>query len=155
MNQQRASRLVSVPHRLRRVSAVGAVALVFLFTVLALALPAGSGRGQFHRADEIAVFVLGLVCAGLVLLIARPRVEADEDGVRVRNILRSHRLSWAVVAAVRFEPGEPWASLEVHDDDSVPVMAVQAADGPSAQEAVAELRRLLLAHPSQGGQTGS
>ena len=60
---------------------------------------------------------LGVLGALGFLLFARPRVEADARGVRVRNMIGSYELPWEVVRGVRFDRGAPWVSLELHDDD--------------------------------------
>jgi Bacterial PH domain len=80
-----------------------------------------------------------------VLTLTRPRVEADAEGIRVRNLLGSYELPWAVVRAVRFGRGAPWATLDLRDDDVVAVMAVQAVDKQYAVDAVRGLRALHAA----------
>ena len=87
--------------------------------------------------------ILGLLIAAGILAVARPRVEADDWGVRVKNIVGGYRLPWGIVRAVRFDDGAAWASLELADDDTVPVMAIQAADKEYAVDAVRGLRALL------------
>jgi Bacterial PH domain len=56
------------------------------------------------------------------------------------------------VAGVRLDDGSPWASLDLQDDDTVALLAVQANDGLYAVETVLELRRLLAI--SRGSTTG-
>ena len=52
---------------------------------------------------------------------------------------------WEVVREVRLDDGAPWASLELQDDDTLGLLAVQANDGASAVGAVLGLRALLRA----------
>jgi hypothetical protein len=80
-----------------------------------------------------------------VLQFTRVRVYADEAGVRVRNYVGEKAVPWPVVAGVRMDDGSPWASLDLQDDDTIALLAVQANDGRYAVEAVLELRRLLAA----------
>jgi len=124
-----------------------AVALVGVFTVVSTALEGatGGGAGSFQRGDQVAMIGLGLVAAGVVLLFTRPRVEADGHGIRVHNVLGSHDLSWHVVRAVRFDRAAAWASLELHDDEVVPVLAVQAVDRGHAIDAIRAIRALHAA----------
>jgi hypothetical protein len=94
---------------------------------------------------------LGLLGAAGILAFTRPRVEADRHGIRVRNVIGSYALPWDVVRAVRFGRGAPWASLELVNDDLLAVMAIQAADGEHAVEAVRQVRALHAGHRVSGG----
>ena len=142
------------PRRLTRVCWATAVLVVVVFGVVATALRGGpEGDAQFQLADQIAMFVLGLLIAGGVLSFTRARVVADETGVRVRNVAGERHLPWQVIAAVRLDEGAPWASLDLQDDDTVALLAVQANDGDRAVDAVVTLRRLLRA--AHGGPAAS
>lgn len=144
------------PRRTVRVAWVLAVGLVALFSAIATALHGStdSGRGVFQTGDQVAMIGLGLLGAGAVLMFTRPRVQADAQGIRIRNVLGGYELPWEVVRAVRFPRGAPWASLELRDDDVVAVMAVQAADRQRAVVAVRALRALLAEHQARAGTAG-
>lgn len=132
------------PQRLRLVCWISAVAIVAVFTAVATALRGETeGGGAFGRGDQAAMVGLGLLMAAGVLAFTRPRVEADSERVRVRNVVGGYDLPWSAVRAVQFHDGSPWASLELADDDTVAVLAVQAADKEYAVTAVRGLRRLL------------
>lgn len=135
------------PRRLRVMCWILAPALVLVFTALGLALHGATGEGvaTFQRGDSFAMIGLGVLGAVVILLFTRVKVEADADGVRVRNVLGSYDLPWDVVRAVRFDRGSPWASLELHDDELVPMIALQAVDKDSAVAGVRALRALLEA----------
>lgn len=130
------------PVRLRRICAAAAAAVLAVFTAAAVLLPAGSAGATFGRADQVALLGIGVLVAAGVLLVGRPTLEADARGLRVRNMIGSHDLSWDVVRAVSFRDGSPWASLDLVDDETVALMAVQAADGQRALATVRALRRL-------------
>ena len=135
------------PVRLRRVAIGIAVVVVILFTVIAVLLGHTSSEGVvFGPGDQVAMVVLGLLVAAGALLLGRPSVVADLDGVRVQNIVTAKDVPWEVVRAVSFPDGSPWAVLELADDDRISVLAVQASDGPRAVEAVRALRSLLARH---------
>lgn len=136
------------PRRIRLVCWVSAVALLVVFSAGAASLhgSTGDGYGSFQRGDQLAMVGLGLFGALGILLFTRPRVVADARGVRVRNVIGSHELPWEVIRGVRFDRGAPWASLELHDDDLLPMVALQAADKERAVEGVRALRRLHQAH---------
>jgi len=122
-----------------------------IFTVVATALhgTTDSGKGVFQTSDQIAMIGLGVLGALGILAFTRPRVRADERGIRVRNVVGGYDLPWEVVRSVQFRKGAPWASLELHDDDEVALMAVQAADKGQAVATVRALRALLAAHRAQ------
>ncbi|WP_229398511.1 PH domain-containing protein [Micromonospora okii] len=136
------------PRRIRLVCWVSAVVVLVVFSLIATSLTGGTGNGYgtFQRGDQAAMIGLGVFAALAILLFTRPRVEADALGVRVRNLLGAHELPWEVVRGVRFDRGAPWASLELHDDDLLPMMALQAADKEFAVDGVRALRRLHQAH---------
>lgn len=139
------------PRRIRVVCWTSAAVLVVVFSLVATSLTGatGNGYGSFQRGDQIAMVGLGVFGALGFLLFTRPRVEADARGVRVRNVIGSYELPWEVVRGVRFDRGAPWASLELHDDDLLPMVALQAADKERAVEGVRALRRLHQAHQTR------
>jgi hypothetical protein len=139
--------LVIRPRRLLAVCRLAAVVLVAVFGVVAVLLPTRQAGGQavFGLGDQIAFFVLGILLAWAVLQFTRVRVEADESGLRIRNYMGERVLPWQVVAQVRMDDGAPWASLDLHDDDTIALLAVQANDGVQAVDAVLALRGLLAA----------
>lgn len=142
--------VVSRPRRLAWVCWALAAVVVLVFAGLGAALRgSGTGTAQFRLGDQIALTLLGMLMAGGALLLTRPRVVADADGIQVRNILGFTTLPWAVVARIRFDDGDSWASLDLHDDDNVALLAVQANDGEQAVETVLALRRLLTASRGQ------
>ena len=136
------------PRKIRIVCWVAAPVTVVVFTLIALGLrgPTGDGPGVFEAGDQWAMIGLGVLAALGILLFARPRVEADRDGLRVRNILGGYELPWELVRAVTFGRGSPWATLDLADDDMVAVMAIQVADKEYALGAVRALRALHAAH---------
>lgn len=141
--------LVIRPRRLTRVCRLLALLVVAVSVVLAVALgriPDGDVR--FRLPDQIAFVLLGLAIAWVLLRFTRARVEATADGVAVRNPFSSTAVPWQVVRAVRMEDGASWATLLLHDDETVPLMAVQYNDGDAAVDAVLALRNLLRASQS-------
>ncbi|MCA1712994.1 MAG: PH domain-containing protein [Actinobacteria bacterium] len=140
------------PRKLRLVAHVATAALVLVFGVLAYLLPArqGEGAATFSLGDQIAFFVIGLLLAYAAHGLTRARVEADERGIRVRNYIGEKHLPWQVVAGVRMAEGASWATLDLHDDDTVALLAIQSNDGAYAVEAVVELRRLLAMSRNPG-----
>jgi hypothetical protein len=132
------------PRRIRVVAGVAAVVIVVVFTLLSFGLKGstGEGRGQFRAGDQAAMIGLGVLCALGALVFTRPRVRADAEGIRIRNVVGGYELPWSVVRAVRFDRNSAWASLDLHDDETVPVHALQAADKAYAVDGVRALRAL-------------
>ena len=131
------------PVRLARVCRVAAVLVVLVFTVVALSLRRGGDADLFGVVDQVAMVVLGLLVALVVLAFTRARVVADASAIRVRNVFGEKSLPWQVVREVRLDEGASWASLELQDDDTVALLAVQANDKERAVRAVLALRALL------------
>jgi hypothetical protein len=137
--------VVTRPRKVLIFAWVGAVATVVLFTVLAAVLRNTQTGVYFRFADQVALVLLGLLIAGGLLLLARPRVRADGDGIEVRNILTTHRYPWADVQRVAFPDGASWARLDLPDDEYVSVLAIQAVDGTRAVDAITRVRALHAA----------
>ena len=136
----------AVPRRLRIICAVAAAAVVGVMLVVALLLKSSStGVVTFRTADQVAMVGLGLLIGAGILALGRPRVDADLNGIRVRNIGTRHDLPWRAVRAVRFDRRSAWATLLLENDDEVAVLAVQAADRERAVLATEGLRALHAA----------
>ncbi|HEY2765145.1 MAG TPA: PH domain-containing protein [Pseudonocardiaceae bacterium] len=128
------------PHKARRVAVVAAVFLVVVFSVVAVLLRNTPTGVYFRLSDQVAMVLLGLLLAGAALLFGRPRVRADADGVEVRNLLGTRTVPWELVLRVSFPDGAPWARLDLPDDEYIAIMAIQAADGRRAVQAIRGLR---------------
>ncbi|GAA2393180.1 PH domain-containing protein [Dactylosporangium salmoneum] len=139
--------VVARPQRARVIAYVLAAVVVVVFTLIAFGLhgKTGDGPGYFQRGDQAAMIGLGLCAAAGILLMVRPKVVADEQGVRVRNIIGSYDLPWDAVRSVTFGRGAPWLTLDLQDDERVAVMAVQMADKDYAVKAARGLRALHTA----------
>ena len=136
----------AVPRRMRLVCAVVAAVVVGVMVVVGVLLKStANGVVIFRTSDQVAMIGLGLVLGAGILLLGRSRVDADAEGVRIRNIVGTHTIPWTAVRAVRFERSSSWATLALTNDDEIAVLAVQAVDGMRAVEAVEGLRRLLAA----------
>ena len=137
------------PRRLTKVCRAVAVVLVLAFGVLALRL-ADDTEQAFGPADQVAFFGIGLLLAAAVLAFTRARVRADTQGIWVRNVLGERFFPWQLVVSVDLPDGAGWAQLELHDDETVALLAVQANDGDTAVDAVLALRNLM--HTAQDSQ---
>ena len=139
------------PRRLTLVCRGVAALVVVTFGVLALLLPRGSSNGQvFGPADQVGFFGIGLLLAVGVLCLTRPRVRADGHGVWVRNVLGDRFFPWQVVVGVHLPDGASWAQLELQDDETVAVLALQRSDQEPTVESILAMRTLLRASRGPG-----
>ncbi|MBO8191215.1 PH domain-containing protein [Streptomyces oryzae] len=129
------------PTRTRAVLLTAGLAAFVVITVVSLMLQLGGGE----RASFIFTAALFL---GVLVLLSRPRVTADERGVTVVNLTTKRHLEWAQVLAVRLRPGDPWVSLDLSDGTSLPAMGIQP--GIAKRQALADARalRTLVEHRS-------
>ena len=114
--------------------------------VVALTLPSSStGVVKFGVVDQVAIGGLGLILGVGIALLGRSRVDADADGIRVRNVVMTRELGWRSIRAVRFDRKSSWASLLLENGDETALLAVQAVDREHAVRAVEGLRALHAA----------
>jgi hypothetical protein len=126
------------PRRARIVPYVLATIVVAGMVVLAVAMPP-----TWHLGDRIGLVVIGLIVAGILHMLARSRVTADEGGLTIVNGLRTHEYEWAEILGVSMPVGAPWPTLDLADGSTVPAMGIQASDGDRARRAVAELAAMV------------
>ena len=94
-------------------------------------------------ADQVSMAVLGIILAGTILLLARPRLRVGPAGLGVRNFLGYRLIPWADVVDVSFPVGARWARVDLPDYEYVPVMAIQAVDRERAVAAMETVRSLV------------
>ena len=132
------------PHRLTRVCWALSAVVVVAFGALALLLDRGGTGGiDVSVGDQVSFFLFGVLLAVGLVAFTRFRVRADRTGVWVRNVLGERFFPWAVVVAVELPRGAAWAQLELHDDETVALLALQSNDGESTIDNVLALRKLL------------
>ncbi|WP_233625009.1 PH domain-containing protein [Actinoplanes sp. ATCC 53533] len=124
---------------------IATIVTVFLVASgLTLSGTTASG-GQLLASDGWALVGVGLLLGAVALTPLRIRADADAHGIRVRNLVSDFDLPWSAVRSVRYQHGTPWASLLLHTDEVVTVLAVQISDGNRAVEAIRGLRSLHAA----------
>ena len=137
----------ALPHvwrpRRARIVGLGMAAVVAAGGIaFAVALPY-SASSPYGPGDRIGIAIVALVIAGGLLVLIRPRLDADESGLTVTNFLHRRRVGWAEVVGLDMAPTESWLALDLSDGTSLPVVAVQTADGARFRRSVAELQALL------------
>jgi hypothetical protein len=131
------------PERVGRWAVWAAVALVVISGAITLVTSRGSNGEHFGAADRIALFGIGLVLAVAVLQLRRPTLVADRRGLRVRNFGGERAVPWQLVRGVSVPGRSLWAELELLDDETMPLFAIQVYDGDRAVATVRALRVLL------------
>ncbi|MFD4396950.1 PH domain-containing protein [Kitasatospora sp. NPDC058478] len=129
------------PRRTRAVLLPVCALLVVLFAVMAVALPE-----NWQLNDRIMMAGSGVLFACVGLMLARPRVSADAQGVTVVNFVRSRRLTWAEIVRVNFRQGDPWATLDLADGTSLAAVGIQSGVGKDQAIAQARALRDLVEH---------
>jgi len=89
--------------------------------------------------DRVAFVLLAAAATYAIHRLADVRVVASTDGLSVTNYLQHRTLDWAEIVDVRLSAGDPWVLLDVSDGGTVPVMAIQTADGDRGQMMAREL----------------
>ncbi|MFF7450989.1 MULTISPECIES: PH domain-containing protein [unclassified Streptomyces] len=129
------------PGRTRAVLLSAAVALFVVITAIALLLE------KLGPGERLSFVLTAALLAGVLALLARVKVVADESGVTVVNIAGRRRLAWAEIVQVNLRPGDPWVFLNLSDGTSLPALGIQP--GIAKQQAIADaraLRALVEAH---------
>lgn len=137
--------------------AVGIAAVfVLVFVVLAVLLR-GSQTGVYFRfVDQLSMAGIGAALAGGTLILTRPRLRVNAEGVGVRNAITERFVEWDLVQGLSFPDGAAWARIDLPDDEYIPVLAIQANDREHAVDAVRRFRTLEAKYaPAQTNQGSS
>jgi hypothetical protein len=133
------------PVRGRRVALTVGVVQLALFTFIAIALP-HDGPQPYGMVDRVGMLAVGLGVGWLLWRFGALSATPTESGLHVRNLMTARTLEWPQVVAVRFGGGDPWASLDLSDGETLAVMAIQRADGEAGQAQANRLATLVALH---------
>ncbi|MFF6994207.1 PH domain-containing protein [Streptomyces sp. NPDC008313] len=122
------------PGLTRAVLLSAGAAILAVITAVAVLL---DGLGPGERLSFVLVAVL--LC-GVLVLLARPKVVADDRGVTVVNIVARRQLAWAEIVQVNLRPGDPWVFIDLSDGTSLPALGIQP--GIARQRAISDARAL-------------
>ena len=122
------------PGRTRAVLVTAGVAIFVTITVIALLLE------QLGPGERLSFIFTAALLAGVLFLLARVKVVADESGVTVQNIAGRRHLEWAEIIQVNLRPGDPWVFLNLSDGTSLPALGIQP--GIAKQQAIADAKAL-------------
>ncbi|MER8046228.1 PH domain-containing protein [Streptomyces sp. NPDC094032] len=130
------------PGRTRVVLLTVGVAMFVVISAVGMML---EKLGPGERASFVFTAALFL---GVLVLLSRPKVVADAQGVTVVNITRTRRLAWAEILKVNLRPGDPWVFLDLSDGTSMPVLGIQP--GIAKESAIRDARALRALADSHG-----
>lgn len=119
----------------------GAIMLVVLCWV-ALTL------STLNEGERVSFIVVALMFFGVLALLSRPKVVADEDGVTVVNLTSRRRLEWAEILRVNLRPGDAWVFLDLSDGTALPALGIQPGIGKA--KAIRDARALRALAESHG-----
>ena len=121
-----------------------AVAALVIFTAGAISVPQGDPRlGGWTLVDRLTLVLIGVAIAVLMWRYASIRAVPTREGLVVRNLFTTRRLSWPQIVRVQFGGGAPWVTLDLDDTDTVAVMAIQKADGSVSRAEAGRLSALV------------
>ncbi|WP_406417502.1 PH domain-containing protein [Streptomyces sp. NBC_01614] len=122
------------PGRTRAVLLTAGTAIFVVITAVALLLE------KLGPGERLSFVLTGALMFGVLAMLARVKVVADESGVTVVNIATRRRLEWAEIVQVNLRPGDPWVFLNLSDGTSLPALGIQP--GIAKQRAIADARTL-------------
>ncbi|AMY55663.1 PH domain-containing protein [Rhodococcoides fascians] len=125
-----------------RYAIAAAVLLVVAHSTVAVLLRVSPTGVYFRTADQLAMAGIGVLLAGLALLLTRPRIRVGPAGVAVRNVFSERMIEWDLVRGLSFPDGAMWARVDIPDDEFINVMAIQSNDREHAVTAVRKFRAL-------------
>jgi hypothetical protein len=122
------------PGRTRAVLLTAGATIFVVITAIALLLE------KLGPGERLSFVLTGALMFGVLAMLARVKVVADESGVTVVNIAGRRRLDWAEILQVNLRPGDPWVFLDLSDGTSLPALGIQP--GIAKQRAIADARAL-------------
>lgn len=130
------------PGRTRAVLLTMGAAMFVVVTGVALMLE------RLGPGERVSFVFTAALLSGVLVLLSRPKVVADDQGVTVVNITRTRRLAWAEILKVNLRPGDPWVFLDLSDGTSLPALGIQP--GIAKEAAIRDARALRDLADSRG-----
>jgi hypothetical protein len=130
------------PGRTRAVLLTAGVAIFATITAIALLLE------KLGPGERLSFIFTAALIFGVLAMLARVKVVADDSGVTVVNIASKRRLDWAEIIQVNLRPGDPWVFLNLSDGTSLPALGIQP--GIAKQQAITDARALRALVEARG-----
>lgn len=119
---------------------VGVVLLVHIF--MAVAVGIGDTGVRVTLTDQLSFIGIGLIFCCACLLLLRPRVRVNAQGVEVRNIANAQFYPWQIIHGLSFPAQAQTARLELPDFEFVSMMAMNIRDRRTIASTVESFRQL-------------
>lgn len=130
------------PGRTRAVLLTVGTVMFVVITAVALMLE------RLGPGERVSFVFTAALLSGVLVMLSRPKVVADDEGVTVVNITRTRRLAWAEILKVNLRPGDPWVFLDLSDGTSMPVLGIQP--GIAKEAAIRDARALRALAENHG-----
>ncbi|MEU8620283.1 PH domain-containing protein [Streptomyces sp. NPDC048623] len=130
-----------------------AVLLTLGATIFVVVSALGLILDPMHPGERASFVLTATLFLGVMVLLSRPKVVADDEGVTVVNITRKRRLAWAEVLRVNLRPGDAWVFLDLSDGTSLPALGIQP--GIAKEQAIRDARALRALAEAHGTGTES
>ncbi|MFF3408015.1 PH domain-containing protein [Streptomyces sp. NPDC002742] len=130
------------PARTRAVLLTAGASILVVITTVAMLLE------QLGPGEKLSFIFTAALLFGVLVLLSRPKVVADESGVTVVNIASRRHLDWAEILQVNLRPGDPWVFLDLSDGTSLPALGIQP--GIAKQRAIEDARTLRALASARG-----
>jgi hypothetical protein len=129
---------IARPHRMS-IYAASAAALLFVCHI-GMGLVVGGDTGAYFRtADQLAIMLIGVVLAGLCLMVLRARLFVSPDGVMVRGAFATREFAWSDVRGISFRTDKSVMSrLDLPDHEYMPMLAINSWDKERAIDSLKE-----------------
>lgn len=132
------------PVLMARIGWACAVVVLVVFQIVAVLMPTDNAGATFDTKDQVATGIIGVILAGLFLMLTRPRLHADAEAVRLRSFLGGWRtVPWDLVLRVEFPRKVRFARLVLPADETLAIYAIQRIDREQAVAAMENLRALF------------
>ncbi|MBG0856791.1 PH domain-containing protein [Streptomyces spinoverrucosus] len=131
------------PGRTRAVLLSAGVAVFVVVSTIAMSLD------RLSPGERISFVFTAAMLSAVALVLARPKVVADETGVTVVNFASRRRLEWAQIVQVHLRVGDPWVFLDLSDGTSLPAIGIQP--GIAKAQAIADARTLRALVEARAG----
>ncbi|MYS08662.1 PH domain-containing protein [Streptomyces sp. SID6041] len=133
------------PGRTRAVLLTLGVLMFVVVTAVALMLE------RLGPGERLSFVFTAAILLTILVLLSRPKIVADDEGVTVVNITRTRRLAWAEILKVNLRPGDPWVFLDLSDGTSLPALGIQP--GIAKESAIRDARALRALAENHGTGT--
>jgi hypothetical protein len=139
-------RVEARPVVMSRIGWTCAAVVLVVFQIVAVVMPTDNAGATFTVQDQIGTGIIGVIVAGLFVMLTRPRLSADREAVRLRSFLGGWRtVPWDVVQRVEFPRKVRFARLVLPAEETLAIYAIQRLDGERSVAAMQQLRALFAA----------